>query len=126
MEFSEFELHYELRRSVKGQHLTNFAVELPVEERGEILWKLYVDVSACKNGGGVGIILEGSDGLIVEQSIIFFKFKISNNQAEYEALIVGMELAGDMGAECLECQTDSQVVEGHMNGSFQVKDDQLL
>lgn len=42
-------------------------------------------------------MLEGPNGLIVEPSIVF-KFHISNNQAEYEALIVGMELARDLGA----------------------------
>lgn len=37
-----------------------------------------------------------------------------------------MELAGDMGVNDLECLTNSQVVVGHMNRGFQVKDDQLL
>lgn len=69
--------------------------------------------------------MEGLNGLIVEQSLIF-KFKVSNNQAEYEALLAGLELARDLGAEFLECRTDSQLVERHMHGTFQVKDDQLL
>lgn len=54
VELSEFELHYEPRGSVKGQHLADFSVELPVEEKEEIAWTLYVDGSACKNGGGTG------------------------------------------------------------------------
>lgn len=71
------------------------------------------------------MVLEGPNRLTVEQSIIF-KFCISNNQAEYEALIAGMELVGDLGANYLECHTDSQMVVGQMNDQFQVKDDQLL
>lgn len=125
VELSEFGLHYEPKGSVKGQHLADFAVELVRGEKEENGWKLFVDGSSCKNGGGAGIVLEGSDGVIIEQSIIF-KFQINNNQAEYEALIAGMELASDMGITQMECRTDSQVVVEHMNGGFQVKDDQLL
>ncbi|WVZ23634.1 hypothetical protein V8G54_002178 [Vigna mungo] len=53
---------------------------------------------------------------LVEQSFIF-KFKVSNNQAKYEALLAEMELARDLGANSLEWQ---------MRGNFQIKDDQLL
>ncbi|XP_014522940.1 uncharacterized protein LOC106779360 [Vigna radiata var. radiata] len=125
VELSEFGLQCEPRGSVKGQHLAEFAVELPYTIPTHA-WKLYVDRSACKVGGGAGIVLVGPNDMIVEQSIVF-KFKASNNQAEYEALIaVGMELARDVGADSLACYTNSQVVEGHMNGSYQVKDDYLL
>ncbi|XP_014498730.1 uncharacterized protein LOC106759872 [Vigna radiata var. radiata] len=106
VELSEFGLQYEPRGSLKGQHLADFAVELPYAVDGHG-WKLYVDGSACKTDGGAGIVLEGPNGIIIEQSIIF-KFKASNNQAEYEALIAGMELARDIGAYSLECRTDSQ------------------
>lgn len=125
MELSEFGLRYESRGSIRGQHLADFAVELPAERNTIFHWKLFVDGSSNKRGRGVGIVLERPNGLMVEQSLIF-KFKISNNQAEYEALLAGMELAWDLGVEYLECRTDSQLVEGHMRGTFQVKDDQLL
>ncbi|XP_014523956.1 uncharacterized protein LOC106780210 [Vigna radiata var. radiata] len=117
VELSEFGLQYEPRGSVKVQHLAEFAIELPYPMPKQV-WKLYVDGSAGKAGGGAGIVLEGSNGVIVEQFVVF-KFKVSNNQAEYEALIVGMELAWDIEVDILECRTDSQIVEGHMNGSYQ-------
>jgi len=41
-----------------------------------------------KKGGRVGIILEGPYKIALEQSLRF-TFKISNNQAEYVALIAG-------------------------------------
>lgn len=63
--------------------------------------------------------------MMIEQALIF-RFKVSNNQAEHEALIARLELAKDLGIESLQCRTDSQLVEGHMNGNFQVKDEQLL
>ncbi|XP_017441043.1 uncharacterized protein LOC108346477 [Vigna angularis] len=122
----EFGLRYEPLGSVRGQHLAEFATELPIDDGDNpFLWKLFVDGSTSKSRGGAGIVLEGPDGVIIEQSFIF-RFKISNNQAEYEALIAGMELGLDLGVISLECWTDLQLVEGHINGSFQVKDDQLL
>ena len=46
------------------------------------------------------MILEGPNGLLIEQALRF-AFKASNNQAEYEALIAGMLLAKEMGARSL-------------------------
>jgi len=62
---------------------------------------------------------------VLEQSLKF-KFKTSNNQAEYETLLAGLELARDMGADCLVCHSDSELLVGQFNGDFQVKDPLLL
>lgn len=71
------------------------------------------------------VVLEGSNGLLVEQSI-FFRFKIRNNQVEYEAVIAGCELAKDLGAYSVDYRMDSQLVVGQLDESFRNKDDQLL
>jgi len=68
--------------------------------------------------------LESPGGLKVEQSL-HFNFKASNNQAEYEAFIAGLNLAGDMKVKQLKCFTDSQLTVGQINGTFQVKDSLL-
>ncbi|XP_047180352.1 uncharacterized protein LOC124847013 [Vigna umbellata] len=125
VELSEFGLQFEPRGSIRGQHLADFAVELPWEEAGHHEWILYVDGSSEKSGDGAGIVLEGPDGFMVEQAIVF-RFKISNNQAEYEAVLAGLELAKDLGAVSVKCRTDSQLVVGQLTESFQTRDDQLL
>lgn len=102
VELSEFGLRYEPKGSVKGQHLADFVVELPIEDHSDQSWILFVNGSSGRQGGGAGIVVEGPNGIVVEQSLLF-KFKVSNNQAEYEALIAGMELARDLGVEFLEC-----------------------
>ena len=53
---------------------------------------LLVNGSSNQQGSGAGIILEGPNGVLIEQALRF-AFKASNNQAEYEALIAGMLLA---------------------------------
>ncbi|XP_017438200.1 uncharacterized protein LOC108344248 [Vigna angularis] len=126
IELSEFGLRFEPRGSVRGQHLVEFAPKLQSDEDNALQpWKLFVDGSTSRKGGGASVVLEGPNGLAVEESLIF-QFKVNNNQAEYEALIAGLELAQDLGVECVECRTDSQLVVGQMKGDFQIKDDQLL
>ena len=39
-----------------------------------------------------------------------FRFKASNNEAEYETLIAGLNLAKEMKVESLEIYTDSQLI----------------
>jgi len=82
---------------------------------------MYVDGSSNSKQCGVGVILESPGGLKVEQSL-HFNFKASNNQAEYEALITGLNLAGDIEVKQLRCLTDSQLTVDQINGTFQVKD----
>ncbi|XP_052732453.1 uncharacterized protein LOC128196247 [Vigna angularis] len=88
-------------------------------------WLLHVDGSIDRRGSEAGIVLEGPNSISVDQAVIF-KFHVSNNQVEYEALIVGLTLAKELGITNLECRMDSQIVVGHLKGTFQVKDNQLL
>ena len=69
-------------------------------------------------------ILEGPNGVLIEQSLRF-AFKASNNQAEYEALIAGVLLAKEMGARVLMAKSDSLLVTGQVTGEFQAKDPQM-
>ena len=62
--------------------------------------------------------------MLIEQALRF-AFKASNNQAEYEALIVGMVLAKEMGAQNLLVKSDSQLITGQVSGEFKVKDPQM-
>jgi len=69
-------------------------------------WMLSVDGSSNQQGSGTGIILEGPNGVLIEQAL-HFAFKATNNRAEYEALIAGMLLAKEMGAHSLLAKSDS-------------------
>ncbi|XP_068486927.1 uncharacterized protein [Phaseolus vulgaris] len=85
---------------------------------------LSVDGSSNQQGSGAGIIIEGPNGVLIEQALRF-AFKANNNQAEYEALIVGMLLAKEMGAQSLLAKSDSQLVTGQVIGEYQAKDPQM-
>jgi ribonuclease HI len=50
-------------------------------------WKLFFDGSACREGQGVGIVLISPRGAVFEQSVHLENFG-TNNQAEYEAILL--------------------------------------
>ena len=85
VEFSEFDIHYEPRGPIKGQIYADFVVEISSaathQEGANFRWVLSVDGSSNQQGSGVGVILEGPDGLLIEQALRF-AFKANNNQAK--------------------------------------------
>jgi len=87
-------------------------------------WVLLMDEYSNQQGSGAGVILEGPSELLIEQALRFV-FKASNNQAEYEALIVGMLLAKELGTQSLLVKSDSLLVSGQVTGEYQAKDPQL-
>ncbi|XP_020219431.1 uncharacterized protein K02A2.6 [Cajanus cajan] len=126
VELSQFDITYRPRGPIKAQCLVDFVNELhPHSYFEEQWWILHVDGSSNRQGSGAGVILEGPRGITLEQSLRF-RFKASNNQAEYEALLTGLRLAEDMGASRIKCLTDSKVVAEQVGGSFQVKDHNMI
>jgi len=129
VELSEFDIQYEPRGSIKGQVYADFVAELspggvPLEVEVGSQWMLSVDGSSNQQESGAGIVLEGPNGVLIEQALRF-AFKASNNQAEYEALIAGMLLAKEMGVHSLLAKSDSQLVTWQVTGEYQVKDPQM-
>ena len=121
VELSEYEIQYEPRGPIKAQCLADFAAELQHEaDITAIWWTLHVDGSSNVRGGGAGIVLEGPNEIVLEQSLRF-KFRVSNNQAEYEAMVAGLTLAREMGVTRIICRTDSRLTVGHLTEEFQFK-----
>ncbi|KAM2042051.1 hypothetical protein ACFX16_035790 [Malus domestica] len=51
-----------------------------------------------------------------------FKFKVPNNDAEYEALLAGLRLAKHFGVKRIDIFSDSQLVVNQVTNNFDVKD----
>jgi hypothetical protein len=54
------------------------------------------------------------------------KFSASNNEAEYEALMIGLRTAKKLGANHLQVFCDSQLVANQIFGEYQVRDERML
>ena len=51
-----------------------------------------------------------------------FRFKVFNNQAEYEALLVGLRLDREISTWHLQVLSDSQLVVNHVNVEYYAKE----
>ena len=52
-------------------------------------------------------------------------YQTTNNKAEYEALLNGLELAKSLGAKSVLVQRDSQLVIGQVNGMYKAKEERM-
>ena len=48
---------------------------------------------------------------------------MTNNEAEYETLLIGLRIAKVLGAIALRVQSDSQLIVGQVNGEYKEKED---
>src|SRR3989339_1726799 len=88
-------------------------------------FKLYTDGGARGNPGpaAIGGVLYHNDKKIKTFSALIGK--TTNNQAEYQALIKGLELALKHGVRELDCFLDSELVVKQLNKEYKVKDKNL-
>uniref|UniRef100_A0A2N9GAT2 RNA-directed DNA polymerase n=1 Tax=Fagus sylvatica TaxID=28930 RepID=A0A2N9GAT2_FAGSY len=99
-------IEYKPRTAIKGQVLAEFLVEFQYDPSNPFLlipaetqlgldtrrWELFVDGASNSKGSGARIVLVSLEGLILEQAVRL-KFSASNNEAEYEALLIGLKTA---------------------------------
>jgi ribonuclease HI len=84
------------------------------------------DGAARGNPGpaAIGVTIKDDKGKLVD-SISRHIGKATNNQAEYRAIIAGLEKAVKMGAREVEALTDSELVVKQINGKYRVKNTSL-
>lgn len=74
--------------------------------------------------GGAGFVLEDPSGAVVRSGGRYLG-SVTNNQAEYEALIWGLKTAIDQGVSELRVCADSELVVRQINGQYRVKNEGL-
>jgi ribonuclease HI len=85
---------------------------------------LFVDGASNSKGSGVGIVLDSPERLVLEQAVRL-KFSASNNEAEYEALMIELRSARRLGANHLQVFCDSQLVANQISGEYQARDERM-
>ena len=126
-----FDIKYMPRASVKGQVLVNLVVEFAktsFEEKVEgqnmdgklvglvllqepLPWRVLVDGAANQRGSGVGLVIISPEKIIIEKSLRL-DFLATNNEAEYEALLVGMIMVQRMNGKAVKMFSDSRLIVG--------------
>ncbi|XP_020258994.1 uncharacterized protein LOC109835429 [Asparagus officinalis] len=135
-------------KSVKGQAICNLMVSHPLESKTNLfedmsdethkvnvtsqedVWRLYFDGASRvgTNGSiitGVGVVLVSPQNHVLPRSFSLTEPCI-NNVAEYNALLIGLDFAKELGVKHLEAYGDSQLIIKQMTGEYEVRNDDLI
>ncbi|KAK4394168.1 Retrovirus-related Pol polyprotein from transposon.6 [Sesamum angolense] len=136
LQLQQFEITYVPQKAVKGQVLADFLADHPMPAEWALSddlldedvlvievtpsWKMYFDGACQKEGVGAGVVF-----VTLEAKVQPFSFtstqNCSNNVAEYQALILGLEIAVDAKQLSLKVYGDSQLVVNQLLGLYEVK-----
>ena len=67
------------------------------------------------------MILKGSNDINLKYSLKF-NFRVTNNQAKYEALVADLQLAKEVGVGTLSIKSDLQLIITQIKGEYEVKE----
>ena len=137
-----FDIKYMPRTSIKGQVLADLVAKFTEPEIEESLqvgnmdeklvgtisqgrlptWDVYVDGASNQKGSGVGLVLMSPEKVVIEKALRL-NFSATNNEAEYEAMLIGMAMVQRMGGKSTKLFSDSRLVVGQVRGEFEAKDE---
>ena len=88
-------------------------------------WMMFFDGSSRSDGAGAGIIFVSPQKQVLSYSVVLGEL-CSNNVVEYQALIIGLQMAIEMKISELEVYGDSQLVINQLLIWYEVKKDNLI
>ncbi|KAM2382432.1 hypothetical protein ACFXTH_040119 [Malus domestica] len=138
---NQYEIIYVPAKAVKGQALADFLADHPIPADWKISddlpdeevfyidifprWTMFFDGSARANGAGAGVVF-----MSPQRQILPYSFQLSelcsNNVAEYQALIIGLQMAINMEITTLEVYGDSKLIISQLLTEYEVRKDDLV
>jgi ribonuclease HI len=120
-ELGALNIDFKPRIAIKSQELVDFTAEwredqLPTPTQRPEHWVMFFDGSLKLEGAGAGVLLISPIGEQLMYVLIFWK--VSNNEAEYEALLHGLCLTVSLGIKQLLVYGDFAVVINQVNKSW--------
>lgn len=132
IELSQFSISFIPRTTIKAQVLSDFVAECQFSNPCPLMsveptrhWLLFADGSSTSTSDGAGIILVSPEGFKIQQALKF-TFPVTNNVAEYEAMIAGVRLAVELEVKFIDIFVDSQLVAKQINGEFKTHNDRMM
>jgi hypothetical protein len=128
----EYDLACEPLKSMKGQVIEDFIVGHSIDQNSDESynlvsihpWKFFFDGSTCREGQGVGVVLVSPRGAIFEQSV-HLEYFCTNNQAEHEAIFLGLQILSSMGVKHVKAFGGPLLVVQQVVDIFQCFDESL-
>ncbi|GKC51066.1 reverse transcriptase domain-containing protein [Tanacetum coccineum] len=131
IEFGEHDIVFQERGNKMPK---DFLIEVPFEDnkketrekadtkpaKTSCEWKLFTNGAVISDGSGPGLMLIDPEGKEYTYAL-HFGFETTNNEAEYEALLVGLRLSKEMEITSLAIFIDSQLLVNQIKGTYAVK-----
>jgi ribonuclease HI len=129
VELGALNIDFKPHTAIKSQALVDFMAEwrenqVPTPTDRLEHWVMYFDGSLKLWGAGAGVLLISPKGEQLKYVLQIF-WKVSNNEAEYEALLHGLRLAISLGIKRLLVYGDSAVVINQVNKSWDPTKDNM-
>ncbi|KAK2985428.1 hypothetical protein RJ640_006066 [Escallonia rubra] len=148
----QFNNKYVPQKAVKGQALADFLAAHPVPDDSSLMldlpdeevmqreikkgWEMYFDGASKNpdgekqndqknNQSGIGIVFVTQKGGIILHSFSLTE-GCSNNEAEYEAIIMELELSLEVSIDDLTIYGDSELIIKQLNGEYQIRKPNIL
>ncbi|KAL0434404.1 UNVERIFIED_CONTAM: Polyprotein P3 [Sesamum latifolium] len=126
IELSEHGIEFEARPAIKAQVLADFISEVTGNEdsihRQE--WTMFVDGSSTSSKSGVSIVIKSPEADYIEYAITL-EFPASNNEAEYEAILLGCKLIHAAGARKVHAYSDSQLIVSQAEREYEARQETM-
>ncbi|KAL0391462.1 UNVERIFIED_CONTAM: Retrovirus-related Pol polyprotein from transposon opus [Sesamum latifolium] len=139
--FNQYEIEYVPQKAIKGQALANFLADHPMPAEWEIsddfpdddvffveilpAWTMFFDGTARSDGAGAGVVFVSPEKQVLTYSFVLGEL-CSNNVAEYQALIIGLQIALEMGIIEMEVYGDSKLIINQLLNIYEVKKEDLV
>ena len=141
---TEFDIHYVTQKSIRWSIVADHLASLPISDGRAIDddfldedvaavtslsgWCMYSNGAANYSGYGIGVLLISPHGDHIPRSVrLAFsnQHPSTNNIVEYEACILGLETALELGIKQMKVFGDSNLVLRQIQGKWKTKDVKL-
>ncbi|XP_075489543.1 uncharacterized protein LOC142528383 [Primulina tabacum] len=124
IELGEYDIEYQPRTAIKAQALTDFLIEM-IQPTEEEVWRVFVDGASNLSGCGVGVVIIAPFGEKIKLALRIDS-RVTNNEAEYEAVLSRLQAAQEVGASRVIIYSDSQLVAQQIKGAYEAEDEKML
>ncbi|GKV37820.1 hypothetical protein SLEP1_g45796 [Rubroshorea leprosula] len=129
VELGESKITFQQRSAIRAQALVDFIMECTSDHSNSNpepdSWILYVDGASSSKGSRTCAFLVGSDGYRSEHALKFH-VDATNNMAEYEALLLGLQLVLELKVTTIQVYSDLQLVVNQVNSVCKVVDSIMM
>ncbi|XP_074306102.1 uncharacterized protein LOC141641334 [Silene latifolia] len=141
MLLKQYDLVFVPQKAVKGQAIADFFADHPVPAEWEISddlpgeeifyvdvlppWQMYFDGLCKARWSGAGVVFVTPQNHLMPYAFTLTQL-CTNNMAEYQALILGLQMAIEIGVRDMDIYGDSKLVVNQVLGEYEVKKEDLI